>query len=97
MATERDAASVALDIVGNLASALWNAQWSRYLSLLSRAIAIPFRIAWVPLSYVADIFAVVAAPGLYILSYLLSCCNAVIAFLISLKVSCRDYPSGLHR
>ncbi len=84
--------SGAFDLIARVVLSLWAVPWRWLLSQLVRVIALPLRLVWLPLSYVASFLRVLFAPALYVASYALSCVNAFIAFVVSLEVSCLPSP-----
>ncbi|GJN74582.1 hypothetical protein PLICBS_008673 [Purpureocillium lilacinum] len=77
--------SGAFDLIARVVLSLWAVPWRWLLSQLVRVIALPLRLVWLPLSYVASFLRVLFAPALYVASYALSCVNAFIAFVVSLE------------
>ncbi|POR35951.1 Uncharacterized protein TPAR_03858 [Tolypocladium paradoxum] len=77
--------SAVLDTVALVARALWGINWSWYLSWLVHIVALPLRLLWIPLSYMASFLLVLFAPALCLLSYFLSWMNALVAFFVGLE------------
>lgn len=57
-----------------------------YASFIGRILAFPFRLAYVPISYLLSALRVVFAPAIYLFSYITGWCRGVIDFIASLQV-----------
>ncbi|KAM0255211.1 hypothetical protein ACHAQJ_005975 [Trichoderma viride] len=57
-----------------------------YVSLVGRLFAYPFRLAYVPLSYLLSVLGVVFAPAIYLFSYIASWCRGVFDFIAALQL-----------
>jgi hypothetical protein len=57
-----------------------------YVSVIGRLLAFPFRLAYVPLSYLLSVLGVVFAPAIYLCSYIAGWCRGVFDFVVALQV-----------
>jgi hypothetical protein len=57
-----------------------------YASYIGRIFAFPFRVAYVPVSYLLSALRVVFAPAIYLFSYITGWCRDIIDFIVSLQV-----------
>lgn len=92
MAEASEVVPVFIDTVRAIFSYIWGIQWSWYASKLTRLVAIPINIAWVPLSYVSEALAVIFAPVVYLVTYSLAFGSWITSFLASLKVCSASRP-----
>jgi hypothetical protein len=83
---EPTAISVILEPIGLIFSGLASVHWSWYISRLGALLALPWKIALVPLAFTARILLVIFAPLIYILSFTLLCIRTVFTFITSLEV-----------
>ncbi|KAL7797497.1 hypothetical protein V8C37DRAFT_369671 [Trichoderma ceciliae] len=56
-----------------------------YMSLIGRLLSFPIRLAYVPLSYLLSVLAIVFAPAIYLFAYISSWCRGVSDFIIALQ------------
>ncbi|KND93747.1 hypothetical protein TOPH_01738 [Tolypocladium ophioglossoides CBS 100239] len=82
---EPSSLSAILDAVAVVARAVWGINWSWYLSWLVHIVALPLRLLWILLSFIASFLLVLLAPALYVVSYFLSWMNAIVAFVVGLE------------
>ncbi|OAQ63468.1 hypothetical protein VFPPC_09846 [Pochonia chlamydosporia 170] len=80
-----DESSSAIHTLVHILKSIYSLNWTRYLSYIAATLALPLRIAWIPLSYVFAILKAIFAPAGYILSYLGGWVAAIANFLVSLE------------
>lgn len=80
-----------IDTIVHILQPIRSLNWTRYLGLITTALSLPLRLAWIPLSRLLALVTTLLAPAGYVLAYLGSWAAAVARFLVSLEV--RFQPS----
>lgn len=80
-----------IDTIVHILQPIRSLNWTRYLGLITAALSLPLRLAWIPLSRLLALVTTLLAPAGYVLAYLGSWAAAVARFLVSLEV--RFQPS----
>ncbi|KHN94625.1 uncharacterized protein MAM_07531 [Metarhizium album ARSEF 1941] len=80
-----DEPSSAVHAIIHILKSTWSLDWTRPLSYMTAGLTLPLRLAFIPLSYVLAVLAVLLAPAGHILAYLGSWVAAMAALLVSLE------------
>ncbi|KAH0595238.1 hypothetical protein MHUMG1_06987 [Metarhizium humberi] len=74
-----------IDTIVHILQPIRSLNWTRYLGLITAALSLPLRLAWIPLSRLLALVTTLLAPAGYVLAYLGSWAAAVARFLVSLE------------
>ncbi|KFG77677.1 hypothetical protein MANI_016472 [Metarhizium anisopliae] len=74
-----------IDTIVHILQPIRSLNWTRYLGLITTALSLPLRLAWIPLSRLLALVTTLLAPAGYVLAYLGSWAAAVARFLVSLE------------
>ena len=77
-----------VDALASVGGGVAAVPWSRYLSWAGAVLALPLRLVWVPVRFLAAVVLGLLAPVLHMLSYALSWVAAIYAFFAGLEVKC---------
>ncbi|KAK7427901.1 hypothetical protein QQZ08_005513 [Neonectria magnoliae] len=78
--------SIILDALAGIFSFLRSIHWALRLSQLLSVVALPFRLVFYPLRFVASILLTLFAPAIYLVSYSIAGIQAMMSFFIGLEV-----------